>query len=319
MRALITGVGGFAGRYLAHHLLACGDQVMGLGRAEDCRDLSPTISLEMADLCDRSSIERVIRLAQPEAVYHLAAQSSTLESFGDPWATISNNLQGQLNLLESILACSIQPRVLVIGSADEYGIPDHPSLSVPERTPLKPTTPYAVSKVGQDVLAYQYFAQYGVPIIRVRPFSHTGPGQDERFAIPSFAKQIAEIEAGLREPALRVGNLSVERDLTDVRDMVKAYRLALVAGAPGEVYNLGRGEAVPMRTIVDHLVSLARVEIRPEVARDRLRPTDVPRLVADTSKFQALTHWLPEIPWQVTLHDTLDYWRGRVSSPSGVS
>lgn len=319
MRALVTGVGGFAGRHLSQHLLEQGDELVGLGRAYDCEGLSDRVQLEVADLCDASSIGAVIRDVQPEAVYHLAAQSSTRDSLSDPWATISNNVLGQLNLLEALLAADVRPRVVVVGSADEYGIPDNPSAPVPESAPLRPSTPYAVSKVGQDVLGYQYFAQYRLPIVRVRPFSHTGPGHDERFAIPSFAKQLAEIEAGLREPVLRVGNLDVERDVSDVRDMVRAYRLALIAGKPGDVYNLGHGQAISMRTIVDTLKDLCRTPVRIQVTEDRLRPTDVPRLVADTTRFRALTGWNPEIPWQNTLRDTLDYWRGRVGATPAVS
>src|SRR5436853_125611 len=240
MRALITGVGGFVGRHLRAHLLEEGDNVCGLGRAADLSGIG-SIRVFQADLADRSAVERVMRETQPDAVYHLAAQSSPAESLADPWATIGNNLLGQINLFEALLGAGLRPRVLVIGSSDEYGRVGPDEVPTHENVPLRPTTPYAVSKVGQDLMGFQYFAQHQLPVIRVRPFNHTGPGHDARFVIPSFARQLAEIETGGLEPVLRVGNLDVARDFTDARDMVRAYRLALVAGVPGDVYNLGRG------------------------------------------------------------------------------
>src|SRR5262249_40205457 len=162
-----------------------------------------------------------------------AAQSSPAESMSNPWATICNNLLGQLNLLEAVLTVTARPRVLVVGSSDEYGQVAPDRLPTHEDVPLQPRTPYAVSKGGQDLMGYQYCAQHGLPVVRVRPFNHTGPGHDPRFVIPSFARQLAQIEVGLREPVLRVGNLNVARDFTDARDMVQAYRLALVKGAAG--------------------------------------------------------------------------------------
>jgi GDP-4-dehydro-6-deoxy-D-mannose reductase len=312
MRALITGIGGFVGRHLLQHLQAQGDEVCGLGRPVDCLDLPDGVRVYPTDLSDRAAVEGVVREAQPEAIYHLAAQSSPAESLSDPWATLSNNLLAQINLLEAVLSVGLRPRVLVIGSSDEYGRVGPEDVPTNENVPLRPTTPYAVSKVGQDVMGFQYFAQYGLPVVRVRPFNHTGPGQDARFVIPSFARQLAEIEVGLREPVLHVGNLDVARDFSDVRDMVCAYRLALVAGVPGDVYNLGRGRSVRIDEMVDELVSLCRVPVQIRVDPSLLRPSDVPRQEADTRKFTALTGWQPRIPWQTTLHDTLEYWREKV-------
>src|SRR5438067_2789572 len=240
MRALITGVGGFVGRHLLNHLLEEGDEVCGLGRVGDVGGIS-SVRVFRADLADRSAVERVMREAQPDAVYHLAAQSSPAESIADPWATIGNNLLAQINLFEALLCAGLRPRVLVIGSSDEYGRVEPHNVPTHEDAPLRPLTPYAVSKVGQDKMGFQYFAQHGLPVVRVRPFNHTGPGHDARFVIPGFARQIAEIEAGLREPVLHVGNLDVERDFTDARDMVQAYRMGLVAGGRGAFSNLGRG------------------------------------------------------------------------------
>ena len=297
------------GRHLLRHLEDKGDRVFGLGRAHDVTGLDASYML-IADLSDRAAVERALRELCPDAVYHLAAQSSPAESLADPWATICNNLQGQLNLLESILETGLSPRVLVIGSSDEYGDPEE--VPTHENVPLKPRTPYAVSKVGQDLMGFQYFAQHGLPVVRVRPFNHTGPGHDARFVIPSFARQLAEIEAGAREPVLRVGNVNVERDFTDVRDMVEAYRLALTAGVPGEVYNLGRGRSVAIAEMLDELIGLCRVRVETRVDPALLRPSDIPRQEADTRKFTALTGWRPRIPWNTTLRDTFDYWRDKV-------
>ena len=315
MRALITGVGGFVGRHLRQHLEEQGDRVSGLGRPADSGDMA-AMRLFAADLSDRAAVERIVREVEPEAVYHLAAQSSPAESLSDPWATIGNNLLAQINLFEALLAANLRPRVLVIGSSDEYGRVDPADVPTHEGVALRPLTPYAVSKVGQDVMGFQYFAQHGLPVVRVRPFNHTGPGHDARFVIPSLARQLAQIELGEREPILNVGNLNVERDFTDARDMVRAYRLALVAGVPGDVYNLGRGHSVRIADMVDELISLCRVPIQTRVDPALLRPTDIPRQEADTRKFTALTSWQPLIPWHTTLSDTLDYWRSRVSKES---
>jgi len=314
MRALITGIGGFVGRHLLRHLQDEGDEVVGIGRPADCAHLPASIRVFHADLTDRPAVDEVIFEARPEAIYHLAAQSSTGESFVDPWATLGNNLHAQLNLLEAVLSAGDKPRVLIVGSSDEYGRVRPDEVPTHEDVPLRPTTPYAVSKVGQDMLGYQYFAQHGLPVVRVRPFNHTGPGHDSRFVIPSFARQLAEIEAGEREPLLHVGNLQVARDFSDARDMVRAYRLAVVVGHPGEVYNLGRGRAVRLAEVIDDLIAMCRVPVQVVVDPALLRPTDMPRQEADTRKFVALTGWRPRIAWHTTLRDTLEYWRQQIRS-----
>jgi GDP-4-dehydro-6-deoxy-D-mannose reductase len=318
VRALITGIGGFVGRHLLDHLAKQGDDVAGLGRAADVLGLGSSVRVSATDLSDRAAVERFVREVQPEAVYHLAAQSSPADSLRDPWGTIGNNLLAQINLFEALLSAGLKPRVLVVGSSDEYGPVKPEDVPTHENVPLRPTTPYAVSKVGQDVMGYQYFAQHGLPVVRVRPFNHTGPGHDARFVIPSFARQLAEMEAGVREPVLRVGNLDVARDFTDARDMVRAYRLALVSGLPGEVYNLGRGQSVRIADMVEELIGLCRITVQIRVDPGLLRPADVPRQEADTRKFTTLTGWQPRIPWHTTLTDTLEYWREKVRSPAAT-
>ena len=318
MRALITGVGGFVGRHLLRHLEQEGDVVSGLGRVSDLAGLSEQVQVSYADLADREAVERFVRETQPEAVYHLAAQSSPAESLHDPWGTISNNLHAQINLFDALLSAGLRPRVLVVGSSDEYGPVSPEDVPTDENVPLRPATPYAVSKVGQDVMGFQYFAQHGLPVVRVRPFNHTGPGHDARFVVPSFARQIAEIEAGVREPVIRVGNLEAARDFTDVRDMVRAYRLALLLGTPGDVYNLGRGRSVRIADMVDQLVSLCRVPVEVRTDPTLFRPADIPRQEADTRKFTTLTGWQPQVAWHTTLSDTLEYWREQVRSPAAT-
>jgi|SRR5579859_2546138 len=311
MRAVITGVGGFVGRHLLRHLQAEGDDVYGIARSSDVEGLEAS-KLVCIDLFDRAAVERAVRETRPEAVYHLAAQSSPAESLSDPWATICNNLACQFNLLEGLVSAGLKPRVLVVGSSDEYGRVNPEDVPTHENVPLRPATPYAVSKVGQDVMGYQYFAQHALPVVRVRPFNHTGPGHDARFVIPSFARQLAEIEVGLRSPVLRVGDLSVARDFTDVRDMVRAYRLALTLGVPGDVYNLGSGRATRIADMVGELVSLCGVRTETRVDPALLRPADIPRQEANIQKFTALTGWRPSIAWHTTLRDTFEYWRDKV-------
>jgi len=311
MRAVITGVGGFVGRHLLRHLEAEGDDVYGFARSTDVAGLD-TSKVVCIDLFDRAAVERAVIETRPQAVYHLAAQSSPAESLSDPWATICNNLACQFNLLEGLLSAGLKPRVLVVGSSDEYGRVGAEDVPTDEDVPLRPSTPYAVSKVGQDVMGYQYFAQHGLPVVRVRPFNHTGPGHDARFVIPSFARQLAEIEVGMRSPVLRVGDLSVARDFTDVRDMVRAYRLALLFGEPGDVYNLGSGRATRLADMVGELISLCGVHTETRVDPALLRPSDIPRQEADIRKFTALTGWQPSIPWHTTLRDTFEYWRDKV-------
>lgn len=318
MRALITGIGGFVGRHLLRHLRDKGDEVWGIARTADAVDLPTDVTLRCLDLLDRDALFAAVRQTQPDAVYHLAAVSSTRDSLQDPWGTIANNLRAQMHLLDALVACGSQARVVVVLSSDEYGRPSPEHVPTSEQAPLQPTSPYGVSKVAQDALAYQYFAQFGLAVVRVRPFAHTGPGHDARFALPSFAKQVAEIESGLRETVLRVGNLDVWRDYTDVRDVARAYRLAALAGVPGDVYNLGRGTAFHLRAVVDDLVALSRVPIQVAVDPDLLRPTDVPRQEADTRKFRDLTGWQPEIPWPTTLSEMLDSWRARVAVAPSV-
>jgi GDP-4-dehydro-6-deoxy-D-mannose reductase len=311
-RALITGASGFVGEHLCAYLLAHADWELAgtvYPQPVEARPRDPRLVLRHIDLRDPGSVRALLGEMQPDAIFHLAAQSFVPTSFADPWDTLENNVRGQLNLLEAVRRSERQVRVLVVGSNEEYGAPQPGELPQTEESPLRPSNPYAVSKVAQDFLGFQYFLAYGMPIVRVRPFNHTGPGQTPRFVVPAFASQIARIESGLQEPLLKVGNLDVARDFTDVRDIVRAYYLAVAQGEPGEVYNLASGRPQSVRALLEALLSHCRVEIRVEQDPALYRPVDVPVAYGSAEKFCRLTGWKPEIPFEQTLQDVLEYWR----------
>jgi GDP-4-dehydro-6-deoxy-D-mannose reductase len=317
MRVLITGLTGFVGSHLADYLVARGDvEVFGThrwrSRMDNVEHLRGRIHLVECDLRDAAAARRVLREVRPDRIFHLAAQSFVPTSWLMPGETITGNVMGQLNLLEALRDLELPARVQIAGSSEEYGLVRPEEVPIREDHPLRPLSPYGVSKVTQDLLAYQYWRSYGLHIVRTRGFNHTGPRRGEVFVTSSFARQLAEIEKGLREPVVWVGNLDSVRDFTDVRDMVRAYWLALERGAPGEVYNICSGRGHTARQVLDILLGLTsvRVEVREDPAR--MRPSDVTLLVGDCSKFRAATDWRPTIPFEVTLKDVLDYWRQRV-------
>jgi len=316
MRALITGMNGFAGGHLAEHLLARGWQVSGIGLSGEIhlQVLEGRVQPFAADLLDAAATRAALDEAAPDVIFHLAAQSHVPTAFDDPEATISNNLLAQLRLLEVVRARGGDPVVVVACTGEEYGAVRPSDLPVNEATPLRPNNPYALSKVAQDMLALQYFLSYGIRTIRLRLFNHIGPRQSDSFVVPAFAHQIARIEAGKQEPVVRVGNLDARRDFTDVRDVVRAYELAALHGEAGEVYNIGSGHPVAIRELLDMLLELSRVEIAVEPDPERMRPSDVPVIACDASRFHARTGWTPAIPLRQSLTDILDDWRKRVTS-----
>jgi GDP-4-dehydro-6-deoxy-D-mannose reductase len=248
---------------------------------------------------------------KPDYVFHLAAQSFVPSSFADPWDTLENNIQSELNLLEAVRRSGREVWFLVVGSNQEYGAPRPSELPQTELSPLRPNNPYAVSKIGQDFLGLQYHLAYGLPVVRIRPFNHTGPGQNPRFVVPAFASQIAHIEVGLQKPVMRVGNLATSRDFLDVRDVVRAYHLAVTKGEAGEVYNLASGQAQSIQALLETLLSFSEIEVRLERDPERYRPVDVPTVYGSAEKFYRRTGWEPQIPFEQTLRDTLAYWRER--------
>lgn len=318
MRALITGVGGFAGRHLAAYLLSQGHiEVFGcVLHADQARvGLPPDVRVLEADLRDPEVVHRLMAEVQPDRLFHLAAQAFVPESLRDPWGTLENNIRSQVNLLEATRRLGLPTRILVVGSNEEYGQARPEELPLREDSPLRPSSPYAVSKVAQDLLGLQYFLSYKMHIVRVRPFNHIGPGQDERFVAPAFAKQIAEIEAGLRpQPVIYVGNLEAQRDFSDVRDIVRAYHLVLEHGTPGEVYNICSGQPRSMRQLLEIMLKASRVPISVEHDPSRLRPVDTPISYGDPSRLRAATGWQPQIPFEQTVRDVLEDWRNRVQT-----
>jgi len=316
VRALITGISGFVGSHLAEYLLKHTDwQIAGTvyGPVNNVAHLQGRVAaLYPLELSQPKAVSDLLQETRPEYTFHLAAQASAALSRYDPWRTLENNIRLQLNVLDGITQAGLASRVLVVGSSEEYGKVAPDDLPIDEETPLRPTTPYAVSKIAQDYLGLQYYQSHGVAAIRVRPFNHIGPRQSKGFVAADLASQIAEIEAGLRPPEIRVGTLDVSRDLSDVRDIVRGYYLALTQGEPGEVYNLGSEREYAVRTLLETLISLAKLDVRLVEDPALLRPSDVPRVVSDCRKLRERTGWRAEIPLEQSLRDLLDYWRERV-------
>jgi GDP-4-dehydro-6-deoxy-D-mannose reductase len=317
VRVLVTGVAGFVGAHVVDFLAAHapGTQVFGIVRRAGGDALRARgVTLLQADLDDFAATDAAIAAAQPDRIVHLAAQSSVHRSWEDPAATLRANVEGLLNVLESLRRRAPTPRVLVVGSAEEYGAVQAEKLPVVEKTPLQPASPYAVSKVAQGYLARQYFLSHGIPVVLTRTFHHTGPGRGEVFAESSFARQIARIEAGQAPPVISVGNLDAVRDFTDVRDVARAYWLLLESGRAGETYNVCSGRGVAIGDVLETLLDVSGVKV--DVRRDpeRMRPADVPALIGDPRKVAKATGWSAAIPLRQTLGDLLDYWRGQVGA-----
>ncbi|CAM4414868.1 GDP-mannose 4,6-dehydratase [Paenibacillus tarimensis] len=314
MKALITGITGFVGSHLAEYLLAKGHiEVHGSyrlrSRMNHIRHLQSSIHLTECELKDPHSVSQMIQSVQPDLIFHLAAQSFVPTSWNSPTETLVNNIAGQVNLFEAVRKQGLSSKILIACSSEEYGLVHPEETPIKETNPLRPLSPYAVSKVAQDYLGYQYHESYGLHVIRTRTFNHTGPRRGESFVTSNFAKQIAEIELGLRPPVIHVGNLEAKRDFTDVRDVVRAYWLALEKGVPGETYNIASGTAYKISDMLQLLLSLSGHSIKIETDPARLRPSDVEILLGDASKFSAQTGWKPEIPFETTMKDLLNYWR----------
>lgn len=344
MRVLITGITGMAGSFLAEYLTHHHPDVEVFGtfrwrskldnlqqlrnegllnvldegqRITDQQGLrrfvkSGKVTVIDCELQDASAVRGVIRAVQPDRIFHLAAQSFVPTSWTAPAATLTNNITSQVNLFEAVREAKLDPVIHIAGSSEEYGLVYPDEAPIKESNPLRPLSPYAVSKVGQEMLAIQYFRSYGTRCVVSRGFNHTGPRRGQVFATSSFAKQIAEIEAGVRPPVIDVGDLESRRDWTDTRDMVRAYWLATERGEPGEVYNIGRGSCISIGDMLDVLLRHTSASIEVEQDQSRMRPSDVRLLWANVDKFKAATDWEPVIPFDQTMADLLDYWRERV-------
>ncbi len=314
MRALVTGASGFVGGHLAEHLVAAGDQVVGLSASGQwppvLAHLGHCVRLERFDLVeqDEAELAELVRRKQPEVIYHLAAQSNPQGSLDDPRGTWMLNLGGSLNLLEAVKASGQKPRVILVGSGVCYGNPAPEFIPVSEICPLRPNNPYAASKAAVDMLGIQHYLAHNTDVVMVRPFNHAGPRQSPRYVLAALADQIVAVELGHR-PCVEVGNLDVVRDFTDVRDVVQAYRLLALRGQAGEIYNLGTGHGTKIAIALDYLRSLARVPVTISVDPARVRPVDQPLLIADASKLRAMVGWEPCYTIEQTLEDMLASYR----------
>jgi GDP-4-dehydro-6-deoxy-D-mannose reductase len=312
MRNLITGVTGFAGGHLAEALLARGETVVGVSRRAVWptvwRHLAGTVELRACDVGDGAAFEAVLRDVQPECIYHLAGFPHTGRSFKEPDAAWGGNLGATRSLYEAVVRWGGRPRILFVGSGLVYGEADAPGQMFDEGCLLRPTSPYAASKAAADLVSYQFARAPGLDIVRARPFNHVGPAQSPDFAVASFCQQMAAIIRGRVPPVLETGNLVPRRDLTDVRDVVRAYLLLVERGRIGEAYNVGSGQAFAMQEVVDRLVALSGVTVEVWLRQDLVRAADTTDFRADAGKLRGETGWEPALTLQRTLHDTLQCW-----------
>lgn len=316
MKALITGISGFVGSHLAECLLDTTDWAVAgtvFGPYANIAGLCDRLELYPAELSRLDVMTFVLEQAQPDVIFHLAGQPLVSASQRDPWGTLETNIHVQLNVLEAVVRTQPDCRVLVVGSGEEYGLVSPDNLPIDEDTPLRPLSPYAVSKVAQDLLGLQYYLSHNVHAVRVRPFNHIGPRQRLGFVAPDFASQIAAAELGLKPRVIEVGNLAMRRDFSDVRDVVRAYVLLITSGEPGQVYNVGSGESHSVQEVLDTLLRMGRVPIEVKQDRERMRPADVPEMVCDVTRLRGQTGWQTTISFEDSLRDVLNYWREEMS------
>jgi GDP-4-dehydro-6-deoxy-D-mannose reductase len=316
LRALITGINGFCGRHLARWLFQQGWEVAGL-EAPSAAQLPPefsSIPLALVDIRDEAALSATVAEIAPDYIFHLAGLLAPPAGPGGQRQLYEVNFQGTINLLEAARALEKNVVVQLAGSAAAYGRVPPEENPIGESCPFRPTNPYGVSKAAQDLLGYQYYAAYGLRVIRTRAFNVTGPGESPLLASSNFARQVAEIEKGLRPPVVRVGNLNPERDFVDARDAVRAYWLVALHGMPGEAYNVCSGQPRPIRSVLETLLALSEVPIRVEQDPARMRPSDIPTQRGDYSKLHGLTNWQPEITFEQTMAELLVYWLARTEA-----
>jgi GDP-4-dehydro-6-deoxy-D-mannose reductase len=316
VRYLITGAGGFAGRHLLRHLNQIQPDADLHGTIYGKKhNLPDAATYHALNLLDGEAVEMLLDRLQPDVIVHLAAQSSPSKSYDTAWQTLESNVKMQLHLIQGCLSCEIQPRMVAITSGEIYRT-DASLMPLTEEAGFMPGNPYGLSKITQDMLCWQYYLTHNLPIIRARPFNHTGPGQRESFVAPDFAMQIARIEAGMQEPVMFVGNLRPARDFTDVRDVVRAYVLLAEHGQPGTAYNIASNTAHSAQWLLDTLLSHTDTQIEVRVDEAKLRPVDVPLKQGDYSRLHEATGWQPAIPFEDTLLDLLNDCRQRVQQTS---
>ena len=311
-RALIIGAAGFVGSYLIDHIQKhCVWSIVVTKMPQETM-ACPGVDICDLDILDPEAIERLLEEQRPDYIFHLAAQSSVAVSWKNPGLTVDVNVKGSLNVLDAVRKLDYKPRVLLIGSGEEYGHVRENEVPVQEDNVLRPGNIYAATKACQNMIGAIYAQAYGMDVMMVRAFNHVGPNQSPIFVVADFCKQTAEIEAGLKEPVIKVGNLSARRDFSDVRDVVRAYVELMEKGKAGETYNVGSGNAVEIRKILDMILCRSKKEIRVEVEPSRMRPVDVPVIEADISKLKTCTGWEQKITLEETIQDTLEYWRQKL-------
>lgn len=310
-RGLIIGAAGFVGSYLIKEMYANDMEVYATKLSHEKFE-NPNAKMYDLDIMDKDAVTALLFEIRPDYIFHLAAQSSVGLAWKNPGLTVDVNIKGSINVMDSVRELFYKPRVLLIGSGEEYGHIRPGETPISEENALRPGNIYAATKVCQNMIANIYAKAYDLDLMLVRAFNHIGPGQAPMFVVSDFCKQVAEIEKGLREPVMLVGNLAARRDFTDVRDVVRAYVRLIQQGIPGETYNVGSGQAREIREILNLIVSMSDAEITVEIDPNKIRPVDVPVIEADITKLNQLTGWRPQISIEQTIQETLDYWRAHI-------
>ncbi|MBP0963767.1 MAG: GDP-mannose 4,6-dehydratase [Oscillospiraceae bacterium] len=316
MKALVIGAGGFVGGYLISELSGRGWEVCATKLPHEKINIfsgnAVSYGTSDLDILDENAVAELLGSFKPDCIFHLAAQSSVALSWKKPALTADINIKGCINLLEAVRSAGISPRILFIGSSEEYGYAANRPEPVDENVRPEPANIYAITKLTQNMIGELYCKAYGMDIISVRAFNHIGPGQLPQFVVADFCRQAAEIKAGTREPVIHVGNLSAKRDFTDVRDIVRAYAELSEKGRGGETYNVGSGHAVSIQSVLDKIIELSGVEIKVDVDKTRFRPVDVPFIEADVTKLKIDTGWERNISLEKSVRDILAYFQGKV-------
>lgn len=311
-KVLIIGSAGFVGNHLIDYILANKKEWQITATKMPKEVIEKPVDVRNLDITKPEEIDSLLDEVQPDYIFHLAAQSSVALSWKNPQLTININIVGTVNLLDAVRKLEKQPRMLLIGSGEEYGHVKPEEVPIKEGNNTRPGNIYAVTKVTQNMIGRLYYEAYGMEIMSTRSFNHTGPNQAPQFVVPDFCKQVAEIEKGKKEPVIYTGNLSAKRDFTDVRDVVRAYCLLMEKGRAGETYNVGCGKAVEIRAILDMILSHSEKDIKVETDPAKLRPVDVPIIEADITKLKEDTGWIPEISLDQTITETLEAYRDSV-------
>lgn len=309
MKALVIGGGGFVGTYLVNHLHDELGYEVAVTKTSKESLVVPNATTYDLDVLNKAQIKEVLTKVHPDYIFHLAAQSSVALAWKNPTLTIDVNIKGSVNVLDVIRELDYKPRILLIGSGEEYGHIKEGETPIKECNNTRPGNIYAATKACQNMIGKIYADAYEMDVMMVRAFNHIGPNQAPMFVVADFCKQVAMIENGKQDPVIMVGNLSARRDFTDVRDVVRAYALLVKFGKRGETYNVGSGQAIAIDDILNEILSLSDADIEVKVDQDKIRPVDVPIIEADINKIYDCTGWKPQISLKQTLEETLDYWR----------